>query len=338
MKRIVIEFFKDKLPTTVAFFLSDFVIIAFYYLTTKEEIELLYPITLSIFIYGIYLVIEYVHYTNMYQKVQSLRKFQESNRKVYGAMDVFITDTMREIHKEYQTRILIQQEDRKGKDRFLSTWIHNLKTPISVTKLILERYQNGELDKQAVCKQLEQENKRMEQQLDLLLEMIRLKEFVNDYTPQLLDLNEELQKILNDNKRLFIYSHVYPIFHKTEDKCNILSDHKWNTLVINQLISNAVKYSQDGREHHIYFSIETKEHTCILKIRDEGIGIPEYDLPRVYDAFFTGENGRKDKRSSGIGLYFCKQVLTMLGHELTIESKPSKGTTVTIKYLTKLKG
>ena len=110
-------------------------------------------------------------------------------------------------------------------------------------------------------------------------------------------------------------------------------------LVITQLISNGVKYSAlkgEGEEKYLYFAIRKEDERIVLSIWDEGVGIPEYDMPRIYEAFFTGENGRRTDKSSGIGLYFCKQVCDMLGHELKITSKLGEGTTVTLSYLSKL--
>jgi signal transduction histidine kinase len=168
--------------------------------------------------------------------------------------------------------------------------------------------------------------------------MLRLADFAKDYVPEPIHLLEELKSIINKNKSLFIYNHVFPKIITDLTQADILSDRKWNELMINQLISNSVKYSKDGQEEakSIYFIIEQKENHISLTIKDEGIGIPEHDLGKVCEPFFTGDNGRKGYQSSGIGLYFCKEVCKLLGHSLDITSEPGKGTSVKISYLAKL--
>ena len=119
----------------------------------------------------------------------------------------------------------------------------------------------------------------------------------------------------------------------------VLSDAKWNNLVLQQIISNGIKYSkpEEGQESKTMdFTLKQVEDKVILTIQDYGKGIPEYDMPSIFEPFFTGDNGRNTKGSSGIGLYFCKEVCTMLGHELNVESYVGLGTTVTLTYLAKL--
>ncbi|MDO5521226.1 MAG: HAMP domain-containing sensor histidine kinase [bacterium] len=338
MEHMLVSFFKDQKRVTIAFALSDFLLISFYYLTIDKEIELIYPILLSISVYAIYLAIEFYRYRALMKKVESLRQYEESNRQVQGCLDEYISQSMTALHKEYQNKLFEQRMEKKETERFLSTWIHNLKTPLSVNKLLIERYERGEVKKKEFIEQLNQENERTTKQLDLVLEMIRLKEFVVDYTPSRIDLGTELNRILNEQKRLFIYNRVYPKIDGDLNGVTVLSDGKWNDLVLTQLISNAVKYSASEEQKYIHFGIKKQEKTVTLYIKDEGIGIPDYDQSRIFEAFFTGENGRLGKRSSGIGLYFCKEVCELLGQQLKIESKAGTGTIASITYLTKVKG
>ncbi|MDO5294658.1 MAG: sensor histidine kinase [bacterium] len=335
---MIVSFLRDQWRTAVAFAVSDFLLISFYYLTIDKEIEFLYPILLSISVYAVYLSIEFYRYYGLVKKVESLRKYEESNRQVKGCFGNYVSQSMEQLHREYQNKLYKQKQEKKDAERFISTWIHNLKTPLSVSKLLLERYEQEEVKKNEFIHQLSQESERMSRQLDLVLEIIRLNEFVADYTPSSIDLGKEISRILNEQKRLFIYNRVYPKLDCNLFGLSILSDSKWNDLVLTQIISNAVKYSAGEKQKYIHFDIEREEKTIILCIRDEGIGIPEYDQSRIFDAFFTGENGRLGKGSSGIGLYFCKQVCNRLGQELSVESKVGEGTTVKISYLTNLKG
>jgi signal transduction histidine kinase len=195
-----------------------------------------------------------------------------------------------------------------------------------------------EIETTAGIQAIQEENKKLLTSLDTVLNMIRLEDFARDYVPEQIDLISELKSIINKNRNLFIYSSAFPKIVTDLEKADILSDKKWNELMINQLISNAVKYSKsdDGTSKNIWFYLEREKNNIILTIKDEGIGIPEHDLQKVFEPFFTGDNGRKGYQSSGIGLYFCSEVCKLLGHTIQISSEVNKGTSVKISYLAKL--
>lgn len=181
------------------------------------------------------------------------------------------------------------------------------------------------------------ENDKLLSSLDMVLNIMRLQEFAKDYKPEEFDLAVELNQIINNNKRLFIYSNVFP---KVINECGenmsmkVLSDRKWNRHMIEQLISNAVKYSKkDEAVTNLTFRLTREGKKMALYVEDEGIGIEETDLPRVFEPFFTGENGRNGRNSSGVGLYFCKEISEHIQCELSIESNISKGTKVKVLYL-----
>ena len=170
---------------------------------------------------------------------------------------------------------------------------------------------------------------------------MRLEDFSMDYVPEALNLYDSLKNVINERRSQFIHNNVFP---KVQCDCNaekILTDTKWNEFMMGQIISNAIKYSRIYNEDkevckHVYFHIGKQNKYIVLTIRDEGVGIPHYDINRVFEAFFTGENGRKYKQSTGIGLYICKVISEKLGHEILIESEEGNGTKLQIKYLSKL--
>ena len=112
----------------------------------------------------------------------------------------------------------------------------------------------------------------------------------------------------------------------------VLSDEKWLEFVVEQILSNAIKYS--GENHVVTIQMNKKEadNTCELVISDQGIGIRQEDLPRIFEKGYTGYNGRADKTSTGIGLYLCREITKKLGHEIMISSKVGKGTDVTLVF------
>ena len=181
---------------------------------------------------------------------------------------------------------------------------------------------------------LETELSRLDGGLNMLLDLQRIEELEKDYEPERINLTEEVRVAINNNRSLFINSGVFPLFES--ENVYVFTDKKWNQVLINQILSNAVKYSKGEENKHVYFDIQQMnaqsdgQHKVILTIKDEGIGISEYDLPRVFQPFFTGENGRKGYNSSGIGLYLCKTICDRLGQEITIEN--DNGCKVTIQY------
>ena len=120
--------------------------------------------------------------------------------------------------------------------------------------------------------------------------------------------------------------------HYEECREMVLSDEKWLEFVVEQILSNAIKYSGENRAVTIQINRNEADNTCELVISDQGIGIRKEDLPRIFEKGYTGYNGRADKTSTGIGLYLCREITKKLGHGIMITSEIGKGTDVTIVF------
>lgn len=329
MKKLT-DFMTDQLLFLVIYVLNCVVLISFYQMTVGGA-EIIYPIMISVFFLAIYLGVRYCMNLFHLHNLDRLGKNAvtiSSNVHEYNAA----YDTLLAVHARYEQKIAELKHQSTEDKRLISAFIHNLKTPVTVSSIILQRVENGEITGEEAIQGLEEETQRMMSKLNSLLDLQRLTEFKNDYEPKAVNLKEEVTDIINENKSLFIHNRVYP---KVEiaDQC-ILTDLKWNRVLVNQIISNAVKYSASDETKYLFFSAsQTGEYTNLI-IQDQGIGIPVYDLPKIFDAFFTGENGREGYNSSGIGLYLCKQICDSLGHKIQIEN--DHGCKVTISYLTKL--
>lgn len=325
-------FFKDSILFTAIYFLSVTCIIGFYCLTTRGG-EVIYPIFVALFFYVVYMIIQCVVYMGNQNNIEKLteneikvRTSRSEYKKTYAAFN--------KVHGNYNNRIAEISEKNIEDRRFIAGYIHNLKTPVTVSSIILQRVKAGEIKPDDAIEALEVELQRLDKGLNMLLDIQRVEELEKDYEPVGVDLSEDIRRVINSNKTLFINSHVYPKFE--HDMCMVLTDSKWNQVLIGQVVSNAVKYSRsdDGKNRYVYFDIENKGEYTDLIIRDEGVGIPLHDLPRVFEPFFTGDNGRKGYNSSGIGLYLCKTICDRLGQKIKIEN--DGGCKVTISYLSKL--
>ena len=164
----------------------------------------------------------------------------------------------------------------------------------------------------------------------MVLMNARLENFEDDLQAEQVPLRALILATINDHKRLFITNRVFPEVH-VDESIIVASDSKWLRFVIEQFITNAVKYTFEPNKK-IIIQTEQAEQGVLLTIIDEGIGIPTSDLSRVTKAFFTGENGRKTGESTGMGLYIAKEICDKLGHQLVITSEVGKGTTIQIVF------
>lgn len=218
--------------------------------------------------------------------------------------------------------------DKKYKDHltFINQWVHQMKTPIAVMKLQLKEFEGEER-----AAEMQEEMDKLIRGLDKSLYYARLDSFQKDFIIKKVNLKEIIRESVNENKRLFIKNRITPRLDIDND-ITILSDYKWLKFVVQQIIENGIKYSRNKGTMLFIESVKDKDKVK-LNIKDEGIGIAKKDLRRVFDQFFTGENGRKYGESTGMGLYLCREVLTKLGHVITVESEIDKGTTVTIEFI-----
>lgn len=198
---------------------------------------------------------------------------------------------------------------------YYTMWVHQIKTPISAMRLILQD------DESEQGRALSAELFRVERYVELVLSYLRLGGGSSDYVIRQVDVDGVLRQAARKYAPLFIRGKVSLELRETGLKA--LSDEKWLQLVVEQVLSNAVKYAPGG---HVTVWSEGER----LFIRDDGVGIAAEDLPRIFERGFTGYNGRMDKRATGIGLYLSREICHKLGHTITVESELGKGTLVTI--------
>lgn len=219
----------------------------------------------------------------------------------------------------YEEKIkLISQADRQNTEliEYFTLWAHQIKTPLSAANLLL---QSGEIN---VKEDLYNQIFEIEQYVDMALQYLRLDSMSSDLRLDEYSLLEIVKKAIKSYARIFIYKEIKLNLHEID--ANIITDEKWLLFVLKQILSNALKYTNQGE---ISISLE-KENRLIIK--DTGIGISKADIPRIFERGFTGYNGRMNKESTGLGLHLCKKVLDKLSHGITISSEIGIGTTVEI--------
>ena len=226
-----------------------------------------------------------------------------------------INKTMNEEIKKYKLSL----EEFK---EYIEMWVHEVKLPLS--SILLMTYKQDDISK------VIEPTKRIENFVEQVLYYARSENAEKDYIIKECDLKEIVSKVIKKNKEIFILEKIEIKLEKLDNK-KVLSDSKWLEFIINQIISNSLKYV-DKEKSIITISAVENEKNIILKIQDNGIGIPKSDIKKVFDKSFTGENGRKIQTSTGMGLYIAKQLCEKLGHKIEIESEQNKYTSVFITF------
>ena len=218
--------------------------------------------------------------------------------------------------RESNSEESIRWEELQEKQDFFALWTHQIKTPIAALNLLLQ----GEKQDVAACRQ---ELFKIESYVEMALNYLRFEEMSNDLVLERNSLEQLVRQVVKKYAAIFIYNHISVQLEHLD--YTVLTDEKWFCFVLEQILSNALKYTKQGS---VKISAEEIENGLQVLVQDTGIGIKREDLPRIFEKGFTGYNGRMDKKASGLGLYLCKGVCEKLGHEIRVVSEEGEGTTV----------
>lgn len=288
--------------------------------------DLAYLLILELFVLGVIMTVDLIRYKARVKQVEDLlkRPVAEQSYNV-EAKDILEERYVDLIHAQEKSRVdteNISARSSKDMEQYYNIWVHQIKTPISGMNVLLQSMEPteevGELQNQLFS---------VEQYVDMALQYQKIKSTTNDFSFAEIPLNKIIRENIRKYARLFIAKKLAVRYEETA--LRVLTDEKWISFVLGQIITNAVKYSDKGS---ITISAYEDECNTYLSVKDEGIGISPEDLPRVFERGYTGYNGRADKKSTGIGLFLCKSVTRMLGHKIQISSEPGKGTEVTIIF------
>lgn len=206
---------------------------------------------------------------------------------------------------------------------YIETWVHEIKTPIASTMLIIENNQNE------VTRNINSEIKKIEYYIEQVLYYSRSNNVSKDYLIKEVSLLTLVRNVVKRNSRDFINKRISIDIEAVEGI--VYSDVKWLEYILNQLIGNSIKYIRETEGKVKVYTVRN-ENNIVLTIEDNGVGIIDKDINRVFEKGFTGEIGRKYGKSTGIGLYLCKKLTEQLGLGLTLTSKAGEGTKVSIIF------
>ncbi|WP_105617223.1 sensor histidine kinase [Vallitalea okinawensis] len=319
-------YLKSKAPGLLRIFLfiMTFIVILFLY---RQEMEaILYATFLAGCVIGI---LELLSFGKFYKKHGQLSQLNDhitmSIDDLPKAKDLLEEDYQRLINtcRKYQKEIISEGDYRQSEMLdYYTMWAHQIKTPIAAMGLLLQTSDNKNQ------KELQEQLFRIEQYVEMVLGYLRIDSTTSDLYFKYYSLDSIIKQCVRKKAQLFIRKNIRLELEEINSK--VLTDEKWLVFVIDQILSNSLKYTEEGQVA-IYMG---KQEQMTLVIEDTGIGIAEEDLPRIFEKGYTGYNGRMDKKASGIGLYLCKKILKRLSHTIEVQSVVGKGTTVKIDLST----
>lgn len=314
-----IHYLYYKRITLAAFLIFALIVFACLALSDVPPRLLLYPLALCIAAGLVFLIIGYWKYRKTYKELELISGLRaeliDALPEPRGPQDMQYQQIIRALCTEEMQR----QTEFTGKYNdlldYYTAWAHQIKTPISAMKL---SFQNED---SALARQSLNDLKRIEQYVDMALTYLKLDSGGIDYVIREHPLDDIIRQAIRNFSGEFINRKIALEYEQASYR--VLTDDKWLAFVIEQILSNALKYTSEG-------TIRIFMDGSTLCISDTGIGIEEADIPRIFEKGFTGCNGRKDKRASGIGLYLCKRICDNLSHEISACSKVGVGTTIRI--------
>ena len=280
----------------------------------------LYPTAVCTILGLVLLAIDFRRVLRKHQKLARIQTLSdaigENFPEIEGLEDADYQQIIRLLHEE-QTRFHTDTA-RRYEDMvdYYTIWAHQIKTPIASMRLTLQN------EDSALSRKLSGDLFRIEQYVEMVLMFLRLDSDSTDYVIREQDLDAIVRQAVRKFAGEFIARKLQLVYEPLNAK--VITDEKWLSFVIEQVLSNALKYTPSGS---IAISLEAPKTLCI---RDTGMGIAPEDLPRIFEKGYTGYHGRADKKASGIGLYLCKRICNNLGHTITARSTVDVGTIIDI--------
>lgn len=330
MKKAVLDYFKDNIKGICLYlgFSGIFFVVFELYGIPKDAVN--YAFLLAGFWVLLYGGVELYRYVCHYAEISEMEKCIEAGVDRLPLPKNRIEEQYQIIlQKLYENKQELQSKERISKQEmtdYYGLWVHQIKTPIAALRVLIQVYEDSEnKDLMRLVRDMKLEIFKIEQYVEMVLTYLRMETMSSDLVFEVCSLDAAVRQAVRKYSQMFILQKIRLQYNPTERK--VLTDEKWLVFVIEQMLSNALKYSRPG-EGRVSVYIEKEE----LVIEDNGIGIYPEDLPRVFEKGFTGYNGRRDKKSTGIGLYLCRSVTDKLKHGLRIESEPGKGTRVFLNF------
>lgn len=320
MMKFFFSYLKQRRKVIGLFFLFGLLHIGVFALYQLPLAAVAYPMGLCLVIGLTALIMDF---RNLHQQHEKLSAIQSMTDAI--TMTLPNADSIADADYQEILHLLCQEQSQRVNDMnlryqdmidYYTIWAHQIKTPIASMYLHLQN------EDTPLARQLSSDLKRVEQYVEMVLMFLRLDSDSTDYVIREHDLDTIVRQSVRKFAGEFIARKLKLVYDPVNAK--VITDDKWLSFVVEQVLSNALKYTPSGS---VTISLEAPKTLCI---RDTGIGIAPEDLPRIFEKGYTGYNGRNDKKASGIGLYLCKRICKNLGHRISATSAPDEGTVIRI--------
>ena len=299
--KLFLDYIKSQSIILFGYLLVCIIFISISVLATIEMEYIFLGIEILGFIVLIYLIVHWFHY-------QKLSDVKDDNERLVNE------------NKNLKSEMLNQKDDLNA---YFLMWLHQIKTPMTVSKLLLDKPDENTTSK------LKMQLMYIEQYINMAMNYLKMIDYSTDMDISQVNLDDIIKNLLKKYSLLFIHNHI-SLDYQSNAKY-VVSDSKWLTILIEQILSNALKYTENGK-----ISIQYLEDKHALEIKDTGIGIRSEDIPKIFDRGYSGFNGRMNEKSSGLGLYLAKKISERLNIQIEVESKLSKGSIFRLVFPTNL--
>lgn len=292
---------KSQSVILFGYLLVCIVFITIFVLATLEIEYVFLGIEILGFILIIYLIVHWFQY-------QKLSDVKVDNERLLNE------------NKNLKSEMLNQKDDLNA---YFLMWLHQIKTPMTVSKLLLEK------PDETTNTKLKMQLMYIEQYINMAMNYLKMIDYSTDMDITQVNLDDIIKNLLKKYSLLFIHNHISLEYQS--NLTYVVSDSQWLTILIEQILSNALKYTENGK-----IAIQYLEDKHALEIRDTGIGIRSEDIPKIFDRGYSGFNGRMNEKSSGLGLYLARKISERLNIQIEVESKLSKGSVFRLVFPTNL--
>ena len=312
-RQFFLAYLHSRIRLLVFIFLISCLALAFHILFTNLGSYFLYFFMLCSFLTLLFFIWDILVEAEVYRK-----EMLYSEREPKSPLECALAEKLEEREAElYQKKSDAENRYNDLVD-YYTLWVHQIKTPIAASKLLVSEVTDRQLKQQ-----LEQEIFKIDSYTNLVLQYLRLESFHDDLVLKKENIENLVKEVIRKYAIFFIQKGLSVDLHDLDK--TVVTDEKWLLVVIEQILSNSLKYTNSGG---IEIYMEDQE----LCIKDTGIGIKNSDVLRVFERGFSGYNGRLTQQSSGLGLYLTQKISQELGHQIRIESELGQGTTVRIKF------
>lgn len=329
-----IEYIKDK-----RFFIGFFFIIMSFvslilFVSGNQQTavnNILYT-NVSCFLFAIlYIIIGYYYRRNFYKELVEIINGEQEEMtallpETQNYQQKLFLHLFKKILKDHTNQLQKVYDEKRDQNEFIMSWIHEVKLPIAASRLLMENSEGKSTE--LIVDKLEDELGKIDDYVEQALYYSRIDSFSKDYFITEIHVNQIIKCSVKKYAKLFINKGIH--FDMDDEKQFVQSDSKWLGFVIDQIIANSLKYTNDGGKISILFDEDSKEKR--LLIQDNGIGVKPEDMNRVFEKGFTGTIGRSHAKSTGMGLYLAEKLANKLGHDITIESKEGEFTKIAIHF------